>query len=128
MVQIRRIDPEDFDWSGEEGPAAEVRRVARASTAHDGATTLNEQALLELKNRGLRDASLWLGGGGFALRHREVLDLAVHPEPVARAWPRPWGPRRCPRGTRSRPGRTATTPAPPGWPSSSGSPASVSWR
>ena len=73
-------DPEDFDWSSEKGPAAEVRRIARASTAHDGATTLNEAALLQLKHRGLRDASLWLGGGGFALRHSDVLDLAVHPE------------------------------------------------
>src|SRR5919112_5744202 len=80
MVQIRRVDPEEFDWSSEEGPAAEVRRIARASTAHDGATTLNEQALLQLKHRGLSDASLWLGDGGFALRHSEVLDLAVHPE------------------------------------------------
>ena len=80
MVQIVRVDPEEFDWSSEEGPAAEVRRIARASTAHDGATTLNEQALLQLKHRGLRDASLWLGDGGFALRHSEVLDLAVHPE------------------------------------------------
>ena len=80
MVQILRVDPQDFDWSSEEGPAAEVRRIARASTAHDGATTLNEQALLQLKHRGLRDASLWLGDGGFALRHSDVLDLAVHPE------------------------------------------------
>ena len=80
MVQILRVDPEEFDWSSEDGPAAEVRRIARASTAHDGATTLNEQALLQLKHRGLRDASLWLGDGGFALRHSDVLDLAVHPE------------------------------------------------
>ena len=80
MVEIVRVDPEDFDWSSEEGPAAEVRRIARASTAHDGATTLNEAALLQLKHRGLRDASLWLGDGGFALRHSDVLDLAVHPE------------------------------------------------
>ena len=80
MVQIVRVDPEEFDWSSEEGPAAEVRRIARASTSHDGATTLNEQALLQLKHRGLRDASLWLGDGGFALRHSDVLDLAVHPE------------------------------------------------
>ncbi len=80
MVQILRVDPQEFDWSSEEGPAAEVRRIARASTAHDGATTLNEQALLQLKHRGLRDASLWLGDGGFALRHSDVLDLAVHPE------------------------------------------------
>jgi len=80
MVQIVRVDPEEFDWSSEDGPAAEVRRIARASTAHDGAITLNEQALLVLKNRGLRDADLWLGDGGFALRHGDVLDLAVHPE------------------------------------------------
>ncbi|MET0839359.1 MAG: mycothiol synthase [Marmoricola sp.] len=80
MVQIDRISSDDFDWTAEEGPAAEVRRIARASTAHDGATTLNEQALLQLKNRGLRDADLWVGSGGFALRHGDLLDLAVHPE------------------------------------------------
>ena len=80
MVQIVQVDPAEFDWASEDGPAAEVRRIARASTAHDGATTLNEQALLQLKNRGLRDAELWLGDGGFALRHSDVLDLAVHPE------------------------------------------------
>ena len=80
MVEIVRVSPEEFDWSSEEGPAAEVRRIARASTAHDGAITLNEQALLQLKNRGLRDAELWVGGGGFALRHGDILDLAVHPE------------------------------------------------
>jgi mycothiol synthase len=80
MVQIDRISADDFDWSAEDGPAAEVRRIARASTANDGAITLNEQALLQLKNRGLRDADLWLGNGGFALRHGDILDLAVHPE------------------------------------------------
>ncbi len=80
MVEIVRVSPDEFDWSSEEGPAAEVRRIARASTAHDHAITLNEQAVLQLKNRGLRDGDLWLGGGGFALRHSDVLDLAVHPE------------------------------------------------
>jgi mycothiol synthase len=80
MVQIERISADDFDWTAEDGPAAEVRRIARASTANDGATTLNEQALLQLKNRGLRDADLWVGSGGFALRHGDILDLAVHPE------------------------------------------------
>src|SRR3954451_13641185 len=80
MAQIDRISSEDFDWVAEDGPAAEVRRIARASTANDGAATLNEQALLQLKNRGLRDADLWVGGGGFALRHGDILDLAVHPE------------------------------------------------
>jgi mycothiol synthase len=80
MVHIEQVSPDEFDWASEDGPAAEVRRIARASTAHDGVTTLNEQAVLQLKNRGLRDADLWLGGGGFALRHSDVLDLAVHPE------------------------------------------------
>jgi mycothiol synthase len=80
MVHIERVSPDEFDWSSEDGPAAEVRRIARASTAHDGTTTLNEQAVLQLKNRGLRDAELWLGGGGFALRKGDVVDLAVHPE------------------------------------------------
>ena len=80
MVQIDRISSDDFDWAAEDGPAAEVRRIARGSTAHDGSATLNEQAVLQLKNRGLRDADLWLGGGGFALRHGDILDLAVHPD------------------------------------------------
>lgn len=81
MAQIERVHPENFDWLAEHGPAAEVRRIARASTAHDGASTLNEQALLQLKNRGLQGAALWLGDGGFALRYGEAsLDLAVHPE------------------------------------------------
>src|SRR6195952_3998027 len=80
MVQIEQVSAEDFDWSAEDGPAAEVRRIARAATAHDGSITLNEQAVLQLKHRGLRDASLWLGDGGFALRHGDIVDLAVHPE------------------------------------------------
>jgi mycothiol synthase len=80
MVQIDRISSDDFDWAAEDGPAAEVRRIARAATANDGTSTLNEQAVLQLKNRGLRDGDLWLGSGGFALRHGDILDLAVHPE------------------------------------------------
>jgi mycothiol synthase len=80
MVQIDRIGSDGFEWAAEDGPAAEVRRIARAATANDGATTLNEQAVLQLKNRGLRDGDLWVGGGGFALRHGDILDLAVHPE------------------------------------------------
>ncbi|WP_082534024.1 mycothiol synthase, partial [Marmoricola sp. Leaf446] len=90
MVAITHVAADDFDWAAGTGPAADVRRVARATTAHDGATTLNEQALLQLKNRGLRDADLWLAhrddapdapAAGFAFRHAETLvDLAVHPE------------------------------------------------
>jgi mycothiol synthase len=66
-----------------DGPAEDVRRIAEACDAADGVITLNEQASLQLKHRGLRGARLWLGGDGFALRHGprlELLDLAVHPD------------------------------------------------
>jgi mycothiol synthase len=76
---ITQIDPDTF-MSDPAGPAAEVRRIAEACDEADGVITLNEQACLQLKYRGLRDASLWLGDGGFALLHGEILDLAVHPE------------------------------------------------
>jgi mycothiol synthase len=77
---IRQIDVEEFDSAEGSGPAAEVRRIAEACDEADGVITLNEQACLQLKYRGLRDASLWLGEGGFALLHGQILDLAVHPE------------------------------------------------
>jgi mycothiol synthase len=76
---IEQIDPSTFVPEGP-GPAAEVRRIAEACDAADGVITLNEQACLQLKYRGLRDASLWLGDGGFALLHGQILDLAVHPD------------------------------------------------
>lgn len=79
-MSVARIDPQDFDSESGTGPAAEVRRIAEACDTADGVITLNEQACLQLKYRGLRDASLWLGDGGFALLHGEILDLAVHPE------------------------------------------------
>lgn len=75
--RIEQVSAEEFAASP--GPAAEVRRIAAACDDADGAITLNEQACLQLKYRGLRDASLWLGEGGFALLHGEILDLAVHP-------------------------------------------------
>jgi mycothiol synthase len=77
---IRQVTTEEFDSTDADGPAAEVRRIAEACDAADGVITLNEQACLQLKYRGLRDATLWLGGGGFALLHGQVLDLAVHPD------------------------------------------------
>jgi mycothiol synthase len=77
--RIEQIDPDTFE-SDPAGPAAEVRRIAEACDHADGVITLNEQACLQLKYRGLRDASLWLGDGGFALLHGEILDLAVHPD------------------------------------------------
>jgi mycothiol synthase len=76
---IRQIAAEEFG-SGDGSPAAEVRRIAEACDHADGVITLNEQACLQLKYRGLRDASLWLGSGGFALLHGQILDLAVHPD------------------------------------------------
>ena len=88
MTHVTKVDPADFDWAAETGPAADVRRIARAATATEGTSTLNEQAVLQLKNRGLRDAELWLAAAeqgqesvGFAFRHSgDVLDLAVHPD------------------------------------------------
>ncbi|MGH3509317.1 MAG: mycothiol synthase [Nocardioidaceae bacterium] len=80
MVQLRRVDPAAFAWRATDGPAAEVRRIAAAATAHDGTDALNERAMLQLTYRGLRDAALWLDDGGFALRHGDILDLAVHPD------------------------------------------------
>lgn len=82
---IRLIDPATFlhsqsDSDSGTGPAAELRRIAEACDAADGVITLNEQACLQLKYRGLRDASLWLGDGGFAFLHGQILDLAVHPD------------------------------------------------
>jgi len=78
--EIQQITPEAFAASASGGPAAEVRRIAEACDEADGVITLNEQACLQLKYRGLRDASLWLGAGGFALLHGQILDLAVHPD------------------------------------------------
>ncbi|MFL6062320.1 MAG: mycothiol synthase [Marmoricola sp.] len=78
-MSITKIDPDAFDSGSGTGPAAEVRRIAEACDLADGIITLNEQACLQLKYRGLRDASLWLGEEGFALLHGQILDLAVHP-------------------------------------------------
>lgn len=83
-MSIVRIDPADFATGNDAGdsgtgPAAEVRRIAEACDLADGIITLNEQACLQLKYRGLRDAALWLGDDGFALLHGQILDIAVHP-------------------------------------------------
>lgn len=79
-MSVTRIDPSDFDSTSSTGAAAEVRRIAEACDDYDGVITLNEQACLQLKYRGLRDAALWLGDGGFALLHGQILDIAVHPD------------------------------------------------
>ena len=79
MPQIERVDPAAFDWDGD-GPAGVVRAVDRACRKTDGAAQLNEQAVLQLKRRGLDGAQLWVADAGFALRHGDLLDLAVHPD------------------------------------------------
>ena len=88
----------------------------RPPTAEDGASTLNEQAILQLKNRGLAGGVLWLGDGGFALRHGDIARPRRPPRgPRAGASARP-SPRAALAGrpARSRPGRTPTTRAPAG--------------
>lgn len=81
MSPIIQVDQDTFAGDlSTTGPAAEVRRIAEACDAADGVITLNEQACLQLKYRGLRDAQLWLGDDGFALLHGQILDLAVHPD------------------------------------------------
>lgn len=77
------ITDEQFGVNDSSTYAAELRRISEASDAADGAITLNEQACLQLKYRGLRGARLWVDAepaSGFALLHGEILDLAVHPD------------------------------------------------
>jgi mycothiol synthase len=79
-ADVELVEAEAFTWSSTDGPAAQVRRIATACDEADGVATLNEQATLQLKHRGLRGASLWVGDDGFALLRGHVLDLAVHPD------------------------------------------------
>lgn len=80
-MAIVEVEQDEFDWQAAAGPAADLRRVAKAATEHDGVFTLNEQAVLGLNHRGLDNARLWIGKGGFALlRDGTELELAVHPE------------------------------------------------
>jgi len=74
------ISAEQFGTHDSSTYAAQVRRIAEACDQADGVITLNEQACLQLKYRGLRDARLWIDPDGFALLHGEILDLAVHPQ------------------------------------------------
>lgn len=79
------ISAEQFGTNDSSIYAAELRRIGEACDAADGVITLNEQACLQLKYRGLRDARLWISkidgaAAGFALLHGEILDLAVHPD------------------------------------------------
>ncbi len=76
---VAPVDPDDFDWASQDGPAAVVRRVVEAAAVEDGATPLDEAALLGLRH-GLGDSDLWLAGeDAFAWRHDGAVDLAVAP-------------------------------------------------
>lgn len=81
----REITADQFGTNDSSTYAAELRRIGAACDAADDVITLNEQACLQLKYRGLRDARLWISeedgsATGFALLHGEILDLAVHPD------------------------------------------------
>src|SRR5262245_1810042 len=85
-MSVRRLDPHQFDWWRERGGAAEVRRIADLSAAHDNRDPLNEAALLTLQNHGLDGGDLFLSGSdGFAYVHglsgagRPEIDLVVTP-------------------------------------------------
>lgn len=80
MSEIREITEAEFGVGDSSSHSADLRRISEACDAHDGVSTLNEQACLQLKHRGLRDARLWLADGGFAFLHGDLLDLAVHPD------------------------------------------------
>jgi mycothiol synthase len=76
---VERVDPADFDWSMDDGPAAALRQVVAAATAEDGAAPLDEAALLALRH-GLGGSELWsAGSAGFAWRHDQALELVVSP-------------------------------------------------
>lgn len=87
MVDVREISAAEFGAQDSSSAAAAVRRIAEAADQADSVNnTLNEQACLQLKYRGLRGARLWLAEDeagnelGFALLHGQILDLAVEPE------------------------------------------------
>ena len=97
MAEVFEVAHDQFRWSAEGGPAADVRRIAASATAHDGTGPLNEAALLALTHRGLDGARLWLAAAGpdseadsdpdsdatpagFALLRGDELDLAVSPD------------------------------------------------
>jgi mycothiol synthase len=85
-MTVTRLDHASFDWASGAGGAAEVRRIADSALDHDGRESLNEAAVLTLRNRGLDTGLLFLAGDeGFAYVHglsgggRPELDLVVEP-------------------------------------------------
>jgi mycothiol synthase len=86
-MTVTRLDHASFDWASGAGGAAEVRRIADAALRHDGRESLNEAAVLTLRNRGLETGMLFLDGdAGFGYVHglygggRPELDLVVAPD------------------------------------------------
>lgn len=89
-MDLRRLEPEHFDWSTGAGGADAVRRVAESAETADGRAALNEAAVLTLRNRGLDTGIVFLATEGeeplgFAYLHglygggRPELDLVVAP-------------------------------------------------
>jgi mycothiol synthase len=85
-MTVTRLDHATFDWASGAGGAGEVRRIADSAHAHDGRESLNEAAVLNLRNRGLETGMVFLSGNeGFAYVHglsgdgRPELDLVVEP-------------------------------------------------
>ena len=85
-MTVTRLDHATFDWASGAGGAGEVRRVADSALHHDGRESLNEAAVLTLRNRGLETGMVFLSGDeGFAYVHglsgggRPELDLVVAP-------------------------------------------------
>ena len=90
-MTVRRVEPEEFDWTSGSGGAEDVRRIAAAAAEHDRRDALNESAQLTLRNHGLDTAFLLLddagtGPVGFAYvrglsgTSRPELDLVVEPD------------------------------------------------
>jgi mycothiol synthase len=90
-MNITRLDHGSFDWRSGAGGAEDVRRIAAAAEAADGRSSLNEAAVLSLRNHGLETGVLLTAGTGgdpqgFAYLHglsgagRPEVDLVVHPD------------------------------------------------
>jgi mycothiol synthase len=84
---VRPVSLGEFQWTGEQGAAAHLRRVVEAATAADGRAPLNEAALLHLRHRGLEGSTLLVCDDpalGFAWVHGEPaapeIDLVVAPK------------------------------------------------
>ena len=79
MTSVEKVPAEEFAPGATTGAAAALRAVVEAATQADGASPLDEAALLALRH-GLGSSSLWAADDdGFAWRHDGALDLVVSP-------------------------------------------------